>query len=534
MLTFLKVKGFAIIDELEVEFGDGFNVITGETGAGKSIIVNALSTLMNTRVSPEMLRGSAEQADITAYFSWKEGEYLLRRVISASGRSRAYLDGDVTTLARMEEVGNTLVHIYGQNEFQYLLDKESYVKMVDALLGLDSEREHLAEEVETLRKLLSERDSKKREAEGKEKEMAYLEFQIDEIERANLREGEEEELRERLKVLRDADKIRKVLEAIEEGFYEADTSVLTVCRQMGAMLKPLGSIATMERLKKRIDSLGFDVEDIAGEVRALERELSFDAEELEKIEAKLSAIYDLKNKYGKSYGEIRRSEEQALERLQYLTHLAETIEALERRRELVEKEVARLAERLSDRRKAGVPSLEEAVTKELSLLSMDGAIFEISITDKEYVDENGGDDIELLISANPGEPLKPLRKVASGGELSRIMLAIKKVIGGDEGKTFVFDEVDAGIGGRVADMVGKRLKALADRYQVICITHLAQIAVYGDHHFVVEKRVDGGLTRTGIRQLDGKERIAELARMMGGPTITRKTLEQAEEMLRNA
>jgi DNA repair protein RecN (Recombination protein N) len=533
MLTFLKVKGFAIIDELQVEFGEGFNVITGETGAGKSIIINALSTLMNAKMSSDMIRSNAQQAEVIGHFFYSADEFVLRRIMGISGRSRAFLNDNPVTLSRLEETGNMLINIYGQNEFQYLLNKESYTGIIDSLLSLDGERQFLGEKVGMLKKVEGELERKKKEVEGRGKEIALLEFQVEEIERENVKEGEEGLIKERLKILKDAEKIKSSLGVVVDSLYEGENSVHVNLKRFTGLLKSFSNIEAIDKLKNRIESISFDVEDVLMEIKDIEKGLLYEPDELQMLEERLSKIYELKNKYGKTYGDIEEYEASAKERLVYLTTLSENIEELEKKKSALESEVGKLADRLTMKRKKGTGAIEKAIVDELSFLSMKGLKFEIEIADKGSIDEDGRDDIEFMISTNPGEPLKPLRKIASGGELSRIMLAIKKVIGGEEEKTLIFDEVDAGIGGRVADMVGRRLKDLAKKHQVICITHLPQIAVYGDHHFLVEKYFEREATKTGIKKLSEGERVAEIARMLGGTTITEKTLQRAEEMLQN-
>jgi DNA repair protein RecN (Recombination protein N) len=534
MLAFLKVKGFAIIDELQIELGEGFNVITGETGAGKSIIINALSTLMRTKVSTDIVRTNAEHAEIVGHFFYRDQEYVLKRIVSANGRSRSFLNDNPITTARLAELGDTLINIYGQNEFQYLLEKENYIGILDSLLGLNNERAILADKVQALKKCEAELSAKKREAEGREKEMALLDFQIEEIERTAFQDGEEERVKERQKILRDAEKIQLSLNAISDGLYEGEESAHMLLKRFVGLLKPFHGIESMQKLMERIESVSYDMEDIFFQIRDLEKGISLDPDELQKLDERLVRIYELKNKYGRSYEEICTYEASARERLSYMRTLTLDIGDLEKQRSSLEKEVDELASHLSEVRKKGTKPVERVIIDELGFLSMKGMAFHIAITDKGNIDENGRDDVDFLISTNPGEPLKPLRKIASGGELSRIMLAIKRVIGGDEEKTLIFDEVDAGIGGRVADLVGKRLRDLAEKHQVICITHLPQIATYGDRHFLVEKVVKKGSVRTDIKHLDTQERIQELARMLGGATITDKTIQRAEEMIQHA
>ena len=329
------------------------------------------------------------------------------------------------------------------------------------------------------------------------------------------------------------EKISSVLEEITEGLQNGDNSAQALFKRSVGLLKSMSGIETIESLRNKIEGLSFDIEDILLEMRNIEKTLLFDQEEMEKLEERLTDIFKLKDKYGKTYEEIVSYAESARTRLEYLSTLATNIEDLEKEKKNLEADVKQGAEQLSLKRKKGTPAVEKAIVNELEFLSMRGLKFKVMMTDKGFVDRDGQDDMELMISTNPGEPLKPLRKVASGGELSRIMLAIKKVIGGEEEKTLIFDEVDAGIGGKVAAMVGKRLHELAQNHQVLCITHLPQIAAHGDHHFLVEKESKKEQTKTTIRELSGDKRVHEIARMMGGERITEKTIERAEEMLSN-
>ena len=534
MLVYLGVKGFAIIDELAVEFAEGFNVITGETGAGKSIIINALSTLMNAKVSSEVVRSSADQAVITGHFTnGNVEEHILKRIVGNTGRSRAFLNDEPVTLGRLESLGSSHISIYGQNEFQHLVDKDNYINIIDNLLRLSDKRENLAEKVDDFRKTSAELESSRKEITGRDKEMELLQFQVEEIEKKGPQENEEEELREKLKTLKSAEKISDLLREVTEGMQGSESSAQSLVKRFSIMLKHLGPMEALDDLNKKVETLSFDIEDLMLEVRDVERSLVFDPEEIEKTEERLVEIFKLKEKYGRTCEEITQYCRSARERLDRLASLSLNMEELEKRKKSIEAEMTALSKELSASRRKGAAGIEKGIVSELGHLSMKDLQFQIVITDKGSIDRDGEDEIELMISTNPGEPLKPLRKVASGGELSRIMLAIKKVIGGDEEKTLIFDEVDAGIGGRVADLVGKRLHELSRTHQVICITHLPQIAAYGDRHFFVSKAFVDGKTKTTIRALSEDERAHEIARMMGGETITEKTLERAKEMLRN-
>jgi DNA repair protein RecN (Recombination protein N) len=534
MLAFLRVKGFAIIDELDVEFKDGFNVITGETGAGKSIIINALSSLLHARPPTDVVRGAAEQAEVVGHCFHDGQEHILKRIIGSQGRSRAFVNDSPVTAKRLEEVGNVLIHVYGQNESQQLLSKETYVVLVDRFLGITGETERLAEAVRRLNYVTATLESGKREAETQAREIELLTYQVEEIEREAIKDGEEGQIRQRLKVLKDAARIRASLENIASGLYEDEQSVHATLSTAGGMLRPFAGIEWIEALRKRLEGLSFDVEDVMTVIRDHEKSLEHEPGELEELEERLSTIFRLKEKYGQPYGGMAEFQAWARQRLDYLVREKTDLQELEREETALAAEVEEMAVRLSEARRKGAGQIERLVTDELLFLSMKGVQFRIEIADKGSIGEDGRDEVEFLLSTNPGEPLRPLRRVASGGELSRIMLAIKKITGGEEEKTFVFDEIDAGIGGRVAEVVGRRLRELSERHQVICITHLPQIAVFGDHHFLVRKQQETDTTRTAIQEVAGQERTNEVARMLGGITITRKTLDQAEEMLRNA
>jgi DNA repair protein RecN (Recombination protein N) len=534
MLAFLRVKDFAIIDDLEIEFKEGFNVITGETGAGKSIIINALSTLINSKVPPDVVRADADRAEIVGHYCREDEEYILKRLIGAQGRSRAFVNEQPVTLKRLEGLGIELTSIYGQGESQDLLRKEHYCNILDALLGLEKERKLLSDRVRDLKEVVTVLNKKRDEVVGREKEMNLLQFQVTEIETENLQEGEEETIKERLSILKNAEKIRSVLDNIGKGLYEDDLSVHATFKAAVSALKPISGVEAIEKLRQRIEALLFEVEDILGEIKKHEKLFVCDPDQIETMEERLYRLHRLHEKYGKTYREVKEYEQWARNSLVYLSTLSTNLEELEKRRIAFQNEVTERAHRLSMERKKGTKQIEDGVAQELELLSMKGVNFKISINEKETIDEDGKDDIEFFLSANPGEPLRPLRRVASGGELSRVMLAIKRIVGGTSGMTMIFDEIDAGIGGKVAEMVGRRLHELAENSQVICITHLPQIAVFGDHHFLVEKYQEEESTRTVVRKLAWDERILEVARMLGGVKITEKTVEQAEEMLRNA
>jgi len=534
MLASLRVKGFAIIEELDVEFGDGFNVITGETGAGKSIIISALSSLINARVPTDVIRGTAPHAEVVGHCFQDGEEYIVKRIIGTQGRSRALVNDSPVTAKRLEELGDLLIRIYGQNESQQLLSREAYVSIVDRFLRLEGKTLLLGEKVRRLAQVGQALGSGLKDGEERARELDLLAYQLEEIEREKIGEGEESHIRERLKVLRDAGRIKGSLETIEAGLYEDEQSAYALIAASGAALRPFSGIRWMEDLKQKIEALSFGVEEVVESIREHQKALEYEPREAEELEERLSTILRLKEKYGKTHGSIDAFVVWAAKRLDDLRARKTDLAALEEEKKALGAEVDAMAAGLSKARIEGAGRIEKLVMEELRHLSMKGVTFKIVMTGRDSIGEEGRDEIEFLLSTNPGEPLRPLRKVASGGELSRIMLAIKKITGGEEGKTFIFDEIDAGIGGRVAEVVARRLHELSRKHQIICITHLPQIAVYGDRHFLVEKHQGKETTSAAIKEVSGPARCAEIARMLGGITITEKTLEQAEEMLRNA
>ncbi len=534
MLAFLRVENFAIIESLSVEFADGLNVITGETGAGKSIILNALTALMNQKVPSELVRTSATHAEITGQFFASDNEYLLKRIVSAQGRSRAFVNDEAVSLGRLHETASRFVNIYGQHELLHLLERDRYVQILDELLSLTDLRQELAAVIQELRSVKAAIAADEAGRTQRQREGELLGFQIGELEKDGPGRGEEEEIRERLKVLKDAEKIKEAMEEVIARLYAGEASAYGTLRLCSSLLKALAHHRDVDLLRLKLDEVAYEIDDTVKAIQDLEKRLFLDPEELGRLDERLARIWALKSKYGRTFEEMQLFLENARIRLNALRSVAVQGDELAQRRLELEGRAEALAHSLSEGRKRGVPQLRSAILLELSFLSMEAARFDIEIEERETIDETGKDDVDFLISTNPGEPLKSLWRVASGGELSRVMLAIKSVLGGDRGKTMVFDEIDAGIGGRVADMVGRRLKNLGVGSQIICVTHLPQIAAYGDYHFVVEKLQEEHTTTAAIRRLDDEERIQEIARMLGGMTVTEKTVARAEEMLRHA
>lgn len=532
MLSYLRIKNFAIIDELEIEFEDGLNVITGETGAGKSIIINSIGALVSSKISRDLLKKDASYGEITAQFFLADKEITIRRLFFPTGRTRTFVDGEALPSSKIEQIGDSLINIYSQNEYQNLLEKEKYLDLLDEMLELSEERNILKENFMRLKEVEARLDKLSFDSKGKEKEIHFLQYQIEEIESLNLKENEEEELKEKLRLLKESERLIKVLSSLIDILYLGENSVSSVIKKNLVELKGLSKTKDLLTILGKLESALILIEEIILDARDILRKIEFEGVTKDKIEERLSKIYLIKEKYGKTVEEIRNYKERAKERIEYLQKIGEEIERLKEEKNEIEKKVFEIAKDLSEKRKNGAKEIERLIMDEFKYLSMKGVELKINIDEKEKIDEKGIDDVDFLISTNPGEPLKPLRKIASGGELSRIMLAIKRVMGKGKPKTLIFDEIDTGIGGRVAELVGKRLKELSRFHQVICITHLPQIAAQGDHHFLVEKKFVEGKTKVGIRKLKEEERVMEIARMISGEKITERSIKKAEEMVK--
>ena len=569
MLTELNVKNFAIIDHLRLAFGQGFNVLTGETGAGKSILVDALNLLMGSRASPEMIRTGQEEASIEAFFELTEpvkgitldvwqldpaDGLLIRRLIHRSGKSRAFLNGNSITLHMLEELGQELINIYGQHEHQDFLHPPRHIDILDRSGGLFPLRQEYQEVFSQWLKTASDlKESISKEKQRSER-LEYLAYQSQEILRANLKPpkagqpNEEEELMAERSRLMHAEKLYAIAHQSVEVLYGESGSV---AERLKSTLQRLREGARMDSslipLASSIESILFQAEDAASSLRAYREKIHFDPRRLDVIESRLDEITKLKKKYGPTLEEILLSKERIDGEKKSLESLGETISELQKGSDAFHRRALSLAQVLSGKRKKVAEELGVKVEAELTTLGMKKVRFEIEVKEdlpaKEdqgngsspRLNEKGIDQVQFRISPNPGEDLKPLTKIASGGELSRIMLALKRIFAEETWvKTLVFDEVDAGIGGGIAEVVGRKLKEISRDHQVFCITHLAPIASFADAHYKVSKKIQGEKTAVEVHPLHGEDREQEIARMLGGVKITEKTLAHAREMLKNS
>ena len=553
MLTELNIRNFAIIDELKVAFDGGLNVISGETGAGKSIIIGAVGLLLGDRANADMIRSFEDAAVVEALFDIREQEGLrkkigelgygdgeeliVRRVVSRSGKNRVYINGALASLASLAAIGESLINICGQHEHQMILDPENHTDILDEFGGLMSLRSAYRETYDRYRALnerligLQELRIKKEEREE------LLRFQIGEISQAGVRAGEDAALMEEKKVLANVQKLIDLAQAAYETLYGQGTSVLAELRNAASAVKEIRKIdATLKLSAEEMEELYYRIEEAAFTLRDYGSRLAFDPARMEVLEERLELLGRLKRKYGGTLDAVIAKQAEAEAELGNIASVEAEIEQLAA---AIADEKARMieaAQLLSGRRHEVAAALRETIETEIRTLRMENARFDVVFREPPEGDAiftaNGTDDLEFYLSANVGEELKPLRGIASGGELSRIMLALKKVLArtGSVG-TIVFDEVDSGIGGATAEIVGQKLREVSRHHQVLCITHLPQIACCGDRHYRVVKRIAGERTNTSVAVLSEEERVEEIARMLGGVELTEKTREHAQEML---
>ena len=550
MLESLKVKNLALIENCEIEFTEGLNILTGETGAGKSILLGSVNLALGTRAEGDVIRSGADEALVELVFSSSprtdailkeldlpvDDVVLITRKITPS-KSIYKINGETVISKQVKELATALIDIHGQHEHQSLLNTSRQLKMLDAFAKDDTESLLLnvakaAKEYKETVEKLSEAESK---SEGRDREISLLEYELNEIEEADLKPGEDVEAEAEYKRLSSAEKLKEsVSEAqglISDGNSSDAGSLLS--RAIGALEKAASLDESAEKLKEILTQAESLFGDFSLEAYKYCENLEYDPEEFERLENRLDTINTLKSKFGRTIEDVLKYRDEKSDELEKLKNLDEYLESLRKEVAAKKAEYASLAEKLSEVRRKSAKVFEEELIKTLEGLNFSQVKFEVAITsDKERISANGFDDIEFMISTNPGEPVKPVKNVASGGELSRIMLGIKTILAGvDDIDSLIFDEIDTGISGITAREVGKRLKELSTKHQVIAITHLAQIAALADTHFVIEKNVEGGKTKTEISLMDDDQRLKELARLLGGDENSKAALDNARELM---
>ncbi len=553
MLSYLRVRGLALLDDVALTFEPGMNVLTGETGAGKSIIVGALALLRGARGRAELVRDGDDAATVDAQFEPRVGArvplaevlgehglpeddveaLVLQRVVPRAGRGRSFAQGCLTTQSVLGKLGEELIDICSQHEHHFLTHTSRHLDVLDAYAGNEKARAAYTEQYDAWIQAKEDLATlRARMADGATR-ADYLRYQLEEIDRIAPETGELEALRKRVTLLRGARDWVTFAHEAQHLLYESDGAIastlagLTERARSGADDSP-----TIAELAEQLATASIAAEEAASLAARLLAELDLDPVELERAEDRLHELETLRRKHGVELEQLLDRVQEMRNELDALENADDHLHALETRTTELEKAARVAAAALSERRARAASGLARAVEEELAALSIKAANLEVQIGASSALHAKGADDVELLFSANAGESVAPLRKVASGGELSRVLLAIKGVLAaGDRVATYVFDEVDAGVGGAVAEAIGRRLKRAAGEHQVLCVTHLPQIAAFADAHFRVEKKTSRGRTTTRVVRLSEEERVEELARMLGGKTVTDSAREHARELI---
>lgn len=538
MLRLLRIRNLAVIEAVEVELESGFNVLTGETGAGKSILVEAVGLLLGARASADLVRTGEAQATIEAIFDDPaEGEIIVRRDVTNQGRSRSYINGTLATAGSLRALSDRLVELHGQHEHQSLLDPLSHLPLLDGSAGLEASLPPLAEAWASMRDLREQRDRARMDEREKAARLDLIAFQLGEIEKAAIKAGEDEELATSKQVLANAERVQRLCEESYAALYDSDHAVLAGLAQVW---KRVGELSAIEpqfaaQLESR-DTIKSQLEDLAFLLRRYSDEIDASPGRLQQVEDRLALLERLKRKYGPTLQDVIATGTSLARERELLMRSEEAVEDLDRALEHAQRRYLDLARDLSRRRRLAAKSFASQIESHLAQLAMARTRFEVRFNDGEAREdlwtERGIDQAEFFVSPNVGEDLRPLARIVSGGELSRMMLALKTMAVADgAGKTLIFDEVDAGIGGEVAEVVGQKLQQLGNRFQVICITHLPQIAARASTHYHLEKSIRGRRTVTMVQRLDPGGRIEEISRMIGGKSVTDPVRASAREML---
>ena len=557
MLVELRIKNFAIIDDLSIGLGPGLNVFTGETGAGKSIIIDALTLVLGDRATTDVIRSSEDEARVEALFDVSGQEWLqevleeggidysdtlvIKRVVQRAGRNKIYVNGSLATLVTLTEVGSRLIDIYGQSEHQSLTRPEEHLEILDTFGGLTGLRAEMASSCGEYISIKKELDGLLRDGSGSKERKDLLEYQSREIGEACLRPGEDGELAALKERLKNAERIKSAASLAEGALYSDEGSVT---ERLGAAVKELKEVSAFdERLKGVVEGLEaslYQVEDASGFLRDYTGSIEYEAGELDRIEERIELIKGLKRKYGATIEEVLEKKEAVESELSGLAGIEGRIAGLEAALEKARTKALEAAGRLTQARSSAAEGLKGRIEEELSTLGMKGSVFEVVLSGEKDAEgtarfsEKGSDRVRFYISPNPGEEVKPLARIASGGELSRTMLALKRATAAGRVPTLVFDEIDSGVGGAMGQVVGLKLKEVARSNQVLCITHLPQIAAFADNHYAVRKETVGARTTTSVRALEGEERTEELSWMLGGSKATETTRKHARELVDSA
>jgi DNA repair protein RecN (Recombination protein N) len=566
MLLQLEINNIALIDNISIELGSGLNVLTGETGAGKSILIDSINAVLGERVSKELIRTGTEKASVEAVFCLEDGRLhdileslgilpeedgtlILSREFSISGKNTCRVNGKLVTVSVLKEIGERLIDIHGQHDNQSLLRTESHIDLLDAFVGEDLEK--LKQNYSTLLHQYREFKSRLKSLSGdkgeRERKIDLLKFQIEEIRKARLKTAEEEELNKQRLFLSHAEKIINALSNAYELLYGGTDVKSSASDNLNGAAAEIHTIVRLDEkfgaIGKKLEELSYQLEDVMEDIRSRRDSVEYSPKLLEQIEERLDLIFKLKRKYGASVEEVLAYCRKIEQELELMTNSEEAAQKLQEEIRKTAEKLYAICSEMNRKRREAAAVLESRIGTVLEDLEMKKARFKVEIVFDDMGDGQGEkkfqgrglDKVEFLISANVGEPLKPLSKIASGGEMSRIMLAIKTILADvDCVPTLIFDEIDIGISGKVAQKVGEKLDFISAGHQVVCVTHLAQIACMADDHYLIEKIADQESTRTQVTELREQELAREIARMIGGISTSDITMKHAEEMLTSA
>ena len=552
MLQELSIKDFAIIDEIQISFQPKMTVLTGETGAGKSIIIDALGLLAGGRGSTEFIRKGEKKAVIQGLFTLpreantynileeygidsEDGQIILQRDLYRGGRNICRINGMMVNLATLRKVGETLIDIHGQNEHQELMKPENHIDLLDEYDKKTSELRNQYQVVyQNYRKLKLSMEKKEADEKAWAQRLDMLNFQVKEIEEAGLKINEEDELVEEKNKL---DNFQAIHDALELSYQILSGEKIDVVGNLGNAMNELSDVSdlseNLQEINTKISDAFYSLEDVARDISDELDSMEWNGERLNEIEERLELIHQLKRKYGDTIEDILHYHSRIVKELREMENAEQNSEKQERQLSEALEKVKELAIKLSKQRKKSAKKLEKMIHEQLSALYMDKAVFEVKFLNNSKLYSKGIDKVEFYIQTNPGEEMGPLAKIASGGELSRIMLALKTIFSQKMGVTsIIFDEVDTGVSGRVAQAIAEKISQISNNSQVLCITHLPQVAAIADNHYYISKSVNDGRTETSLKELDEKQKIREIARMLSGSEITELTLKHAEELIK--
>jgi len=552
MLVELRLKNFAIIDEISINFGANLNIITGETGTGKSLIVDAINVILGDKFTADHVKSADRQTSVEALFEVpgdcgigekleqlgigdQEGELVIKRVFNPGGRNRIYINGSMATLGTLSRMTDGLVNMFGQHEHQSLLKKSNYLSYIDSFSQLEHEvSEYKASYTELVRAENELEALRKKEREGTEKE-DYLRFQAEEIKKVSPAPNEDSELETERVRLENSERFSSSLGSATGLVYEGESSAIGFLKQTLLDLERVSDLdSSLGELRDRIAAILIETEDVFYGLSEFAGKIEHNPQRLEEVLSRLEEISRLKRKHGDSIEEIIKKQHEIESELEGLGNSAEMLEEVERRRDSLREKVSAVASSISAARKAGAGRLQDLFSEQAESVGLKNARFEVEFSEKD-LSGDGKDSVQFLFSANPGQAPRPVNRVASGGELSRIMLLLKSFVStGDAGSIFIFDEVDAGIGGVVAESIGEKIRSLSNESQVVCITHLPQVAKFANTHLLVAKEFGEGGTDVSVNALGEEERVLEIGRMLAGKSVSEKTFEVARELIKEA